>query len=62
VDLGDAQGLAGQQPPILTIQGRVRQVHAFSHQRSPAKLLATASPYSSPWLPKDYMQNFREAA
>ena len=48
--------------PTLTIQGRVRQVHAFFRQRSPAQLLATAAPSSSPWLPEDYMQNFRQAA
>jgi transposase len=48
--------------PTLTIQGRVRQVHAFFCQRTPAQLLATAAPHSSPWLPEGYMQNFREAA
>jgi transposase len=37
--------------PTLTIQGRVRQVHAFFRQRTPAQLLATAAPGSSPWLP-----------
>jgi hypothetical protein len=46
----------------LTIQGRVRQVHAFFRQRTTAQLLATAAPSSSPWLPEDYMQNFRQAA
>lgn len=48
--------------PTLTIQGRVRQVHAFFRQRTPAQLLATAAPSSSPWLPKGYGQDFREAA
>jgi transposase len=48
--------------PTLTIQGRVRQVHAFFRARSPTELLATAAPSSSPWLPKGYMQNFRQAA
>jgi transposase len=48
--------------PTLTIQGRVRQVHAFFRARSPAQILATAAPRSSPWLPDDYMQNFRQAA
>ena len=48
--------------PTLTIQGRLRQVHAFFRQRSPAQLLATAAPYSSPWLPESYVQNLREAA
>ncbi|SRR6266516_3045154 len=48
--------------PTLTIQGRLRQVHAFFRARSPAQMLATAAPYSSPWLPEGYMQNFRQAA
>jgi transposase len=48
--------------PTLTIQGRLRQVHAFFRARSPAQLLATAAPASSPWLPEDYVQNFRQAA
>jgi transposase len=47
--------------PTLTIQGRVRQVHAFFHAHSPAEILATAAPSSAPWLPEGYMQNFREA-
>jgi transposase len=48
--------------PTLTIQGRLRQVHAFFRARSPAQMLATAAPSSSPWLPEGYMQNFWEAA
>ena len=48
--------------PTLTIQGRVRQVHAFFRQRSPTDLPATAAPHSSPWLPQGYMQNLRESA
>jgi len=48
--------------PTLTIQGRVRQVHAFFRQRSPTDVLATAAPLSSPWLPEGYVQNFRQAA
>jgi transposase len=48
--------------PTLTIQGRLRQVHAFFGQRSPTQMLATAAPSSSPWLPEGYMQNFWEAA
>ncbi len=48
--------------PTLTIQGRVRQVHAFFRQRTPAQMLATAAPHSSPWLPDGYVQNFWEAA
>jgi transposase len=48
--------------PTVTIQGRTRQVHAFFRDRSPAQLLATAAPHSSPWLPEGYVQNFRQAA
>jgi transposase len=48
--------------PTATIQGRLCQVHAFFSQRSPAQMLATAAPHSSPWLPEGYVQNFREAA
>jgi hypothetical protein len=48
--------------PTLTVQGRVRQVHAFFRARSPAQLLVTAAPSSSPWLPEGYMQNFIQAA
>jgi transposase len=48
--------------PTLTTQGRVRQVHAYFRQRSPTQMLATAAPHSSPWLPKGYVQNFRQAA
>jgi transposase len=48
--------------PTLSIQGRIRQVHAFFRDRSPAQMLATAAPHSSPWLPDGYVQNFQEAA
>jgi transposase len=48
--------------PTSTIQGRIRQVHAFFRARSPAQLLATAAPHSSPWLPDGYGQNLWEAA
>jgi transposase len=42
--------------PTLTIQGRVRQVHAFFRERTDTQMLATAAPHSSPWLPDDYVQ------
>ena len=48
--------------PTLTIQGRVRQVHAFFRARSPTQILTTAAPHSSPWLPEGHMQNVRQAA
>jgi transposase len=48
--------------PTLTIQGRIRQVHAFFAQRTPAQMLTTAAPPSSPWLPAGYVQNLKKAA
>ena len=41
--------------PTLTIQGRIRQVHVFFRQHTPAQLPTTAAPTSSPWLPRSYM-------
>ncbi|MGI5508149.1 IS630 family transposase [Streptomyces sp. CA-106131] len=46
----------------VTWPGRLRQVHAFFRQRSPTQMLTTAAPWASPWLPKSYAQNFRQAA
>jgi len=46
----------------VTWPGRQRQVHAFFRQRSPTQMLTTAAPWASPWLPKRYAQNFRQAA
>jgi len=34
--------------PTPTIQGRVRQVHAFFRRRIDGQILATAAPHSSP--------------
>jgi transposase len=48
--------------PTLTIQGRVRQVHAFFAQRTPAQIRATAAPHGSPWLPDGYLQHHERAA
>ncbi len=48
--------------PTATMAARVGQVHAFFRWSSPAQLLATATPVSSPWLPESYAQNFRRAA
>ena len=48
--------------PTLTIQGRVRQVHAFFRHRTDDQILATAAPHSSPWLPDSYGQNLRQVA
>jgi hypothetical protein len=48
--------------PTATMAARVGQVHAFFGWSSPAQLLATAAPVSSPWLPEGYARNFRRAA
>ncbi|WP_435109269.1 IS630 family transposase [Nocardiopsis synnemataformans] len=42
--------------------GRRRQVHAFFRSRSPDQLLVTAAPWTSPWFPAGYAQNFRKGA
>ena len=41
---------------------RLRQIHAFFRARSPDQMLATAAPWTSPWLPPGYEQNFWNAA
>ena len=42
--------------------GRLRQIHAFFRARSPDEMLATAAPWTSPWLPPGYEQNLWNAA
>lgn len=46
----------------VTWPSRLRQVHAFFRARSPDQLLAAAAPWTSPWLPPGYEQNFWNAA
>lgn len=41
-----------------TIADRVRQAHAFFHSRTPGQNLTTAAPWTSPWLPEGYGQDF----
>jgi hypothetical protein len=41
-----------------TWPGRLRQIHAYFRSRSPDQMLATAAPWTSPWLPPGYEQNF----
>jgi transposase len=41
--------------------GRLRQIHSFFRNRSPGQMLATATPWTSPWLPPGYEQNFWNA-
>ncbi|MFD8567954.1 IS630 family transposase [Streptomyces sp. NPDC059639] len=42
--------------------GRKRQIHAFFRSRSPDQNLATAAPWTSPWFPTRYRQDFWKAA
>jgi transposase len=42
--------------------GRRRQIHAYFRSRSPDQLLTTTAPWTSPWLPPGYEQNFWNAA
>jgi transposase len=48
--------------PTSTIQGRVRQVHAFFRDKTDTQMFTTAAPCSSPWLPEGYGQDFRQTA
>ena len=36
--------------------GRLRQIRSFFHNHSPGQMLATAVPWTSPWLPPRYEQ------
>jgi len=42
--------------------GRLRPIHSFFRTRSPDQMLATAAPWTSPWLPPGYEQNYWNAA
>jgi len=46
----------------VTWPGRLRQIHAFFRNRSPDQMLDAAAPWTSPWLPPGYEQNFWNAA
>jgi hypothetical protein len=41
--------------------GRLRQIRSFLRARSPDQMLDTAAPWTSPWLPPGYEQNFWNA-
>jgi transposase len=41
-----------------TIADRVRQAHAFFRNRTSDQNLTTAAPWTSPWLPDSYRQNY----
>jgi hypothetical protein len=46
----------------VTWPGRLRQIRSIFRARSPDQLLAAAAPWTSPWLPQGYEQNFWNAA
>src|SRR6266516_3713006 len=46
----------------VTWPGRLRQIHSFFRNRSPGQMLDAAAPWTSPWLPPRYEQNFWNAA
>jgi transposase len=46
----------------VTWPGRLRQIHSFFRNRSPDQMLDAAAPWTSPWLPPGYAQNFWNAA
>jgi hypothetical protein len=46
----------------VTWPGRLRQIHSFFRARSPDQMLDTAAPWTSPWLPPGYEQNYWNAA
>ncbi|GAA1835003.1 hypothetical protein GCM10009682_61560 [Luedemannella flava] len=45
-----------------TIADRVRQTHELFRHHTPAQMLTTTAPWTSPWLPDGYGQDFRQAA
>lgn len=46
----------------VTWTERIHQTRIFFRQRAPNQMLSTAAPWSSPWLPKSYVQKFRQPA
>ena len=46
----------------VTWPGRLRQTHSFFRNRSADQMLDAAAPWTSPWLPVGYEQNFWNAA
>jgi transposase len=46
----------------VTWTERIHQARVFFRQRAPGQMLTTAAPWSSPWLPRSYAQNFRQSA
>jgi hypothetical protein len=46
----------------VTWPGRLWPIHSFFRSRSPDQMLAMTAPWTSPWLPPRYEQNFWNAA
>lgn len=46
----------------VTWTERIHQARIFFRCRTPAQMLATAAPHTSPWLPRRYAQKFRQPA
>jgi transposase len=46
----------------VTWTQRIHQARVFFRRRAPDQMLTTAAPWTSPWLPKGYAQNFQEPA
>jgi len=46
----------------VTFTDRIHQARTYFHTRTAEQMLTTAAPWSSPWLPKSYAQNFRSTA
>jgi hypothetical protein len=46
----------------VTWPGRLRQIHSYFRNRSPDQMLAAAAPWTTPWLPPGYEQNYWNAA
>ena len=45
----------------IRMPGRIRQIRSFFRARPPYEMLDTAAPWTSPWLPPGYEQNFWNA-
>jgi transposase len=46
----------------VTWPSRIRQIHSYFRNRSPSQMLDATAPWTSPWLPPGYEQNFWNAA
>jgi transposase len=46
----------------VTWTERIHQARVFFRRRTPDQMLTTAAPWTSPWLPRSYAQNFRGPA